>query len=379
MGDTSLIFNLIAIDKATGILGKVTKGFGAFGLAVGVAAVGAGIKFVGMAADFQTGMTRLVTGAGESQAALGSVSDGVLRLAGQVGESADDLAHALYVIESGGQHGADGLLVLQAAAEGAKAEQASLETVADAVTSALQDYHLKASDAAEVTSELVAATGAGKTSFEQLAGSLSAVLPIASSANISLADITGSLASMTVHGMSAEQASQNLADTIKHLVAPTSVQTAEIAQLGLSSQDLAGMLGTKGLAGTLQFLSQTILQHMGPSGRVLLDSFNKSKDAAHDVTVMISKMSPEASKLAKAYQAGSVSLGDFRKELKEMPADQANLLRQFTSLQGTASGFNDLLKSGAPASQSYQDALRRVTGDATGLNVALMLTGENTD
>lgn len=370
-----------ALKDFDDLWGKIGAGKLAMGLAAGGfagMAVGIGIA-VKQAGDFQSALVRLTTSAGESVKNLGMVSSGIKEIANSTGTDLKQLTDAMYVIESGGQHGADGLKVLQAAAQGAKTENAELKVVADAVTSVLQDYHLKASDSADVTSKLVAAVGTGKTTFQELAGSLHSVLPIASSANISLSDVTGALASMTVHGMSADQASQNLADTIKHMVAPTQVQTKELGQLGISSADLADKLGKKGITGTLQELSETILKHMGPNGRVMLDSFNQSKDAANDANIMISRMPAHIQNIAKEFQKGQISLGDFRKELKGLPTDQANLLQQFASLQNRASGFNDLLKTGAPAAQTYQDALRRVTGDATGLNVALMLTGENTE
>lgn len=342
-------------------------------------AIGVTTATVKMAGDFESATNRLVTSAGESHENLEEVRKGIISLAGEVGNSTEDLAHALYTIESGGQHGADGLLVLKAAAQGAKAENAELGTVADAVTSILQDYHLKADQSANVTSKLVAATSVGKTTFEELAGSMSAILPIASSAHIRLEDILGALGSMTVHGMSAAQASQNMADAVKHMLAPTQVQAKELGQLGMSAQDLAGMLSEKGLTGTVQELSRVILSHMGPSGKVMLDTLNQSRDAASAANTMLDSMPPSLFKVASEYREGSMSLGEFRKALKALPTDQANLLMQFKSMQDRASGFNDVLKSGSPAAQSYQDALRRVMGDATGLNVALMLTGENTE
>lgn len=368
-----------AFSEATGNANK----FGGALKAIASAAVIGGLveigkSVIGMAGDFQSSTERLVTSAGESQSALDGVRKGILDMAGQVGDSAEELSKAMYTIESGGQHGADGLTVLRAAAEGAKAEGADLSTVADALTSALQDYHLKAGDSAKVTSEMVAAVGAGKTTFEQFAGSLHSVLPIASSAGISFEDISAAIASMTVHGESADQATQNLADTIKHMVAPTQVQTKELAQLGISSGDLAGMLGSKGLTGTLQFLDQTIREHMGPSGKVLTDAFNKSKDAANDANIMIASMPKSLQDLAHAYQNGTISQGDWTKTLKTLSPEQANLLKQFAALQAQASGFSNILKQGGPAAQSYQAAMAAATGDATGLNTALMLTGENT-
>jgi TP901 family phage tail tape measure protein len=378
VSDTSLIFNLLAIDKASEKILGVKSAFGKMALGVAAGAAVIADKSLRAAADFESSTNRLITSAGETHENIDMVRKGMLAMAGQVGDSAQDLSKAMYTVESGGRHGAEGLEVLRAAAEGAKAEGADLTTVADALTSVLQDYHLKGSDAAKVTSEMVAAVGSGKTTFEQFAGSLHSVLPIAQSAGISFEDISAAVASMTVHGMSADQATQNLNDTIKHMIAPTGVQTKELAQLGMSSSDLADMVGKRGLTGTLQDLSQLIISKMGPNGRVLMDALNQSKDAANDANTMISKMPPSLQTLAKGYQNGSTSLYQWRKDLVGLAPEQANQLSQFAALQNQASGFNSLLKSGSPAAQTYQDALRRVTGDATGLNTALMLTGENT-
>lgn len=378
MSDTSLLYSIFAIDKASPTLSKLGGTWTKLALGVAGAAVVVGAKTTMMAANFQSQMNRLVTSAGETKGNLTMVGNGVLAMAGQVGDSSTQLTSALYTIESGGQHGAAGLIVLKAAAQGAKTENADLATVADAVTSVLQDYHLKASDAATVTSKLVAGVGAGKTTFQELAGSLHSVLPIASSAHISLGDIVGSLASMTVHGMSADQASQNLADTINHMVKPTQVQTKELGQLGIQSQDLAGMLGTKGISGTLQYLSQTILSKMGPSGKVLLGTFTQSSQAAANVKTMVASMPKPMQDLANQFIQGKITAGGWRASLKDLTPEQANQMQQFATLQKRATGFTSALAQGSPAAQTYQAALAAATGDATGLNTALMLTGENT-
>jgi Phage-related minor tail protein len=379
MSDTSLLFNIFAVDKASPALGKLGGTWTKLALGVAAAAAGIAVKTTSMAANFQTNMLKVQTGAGELKSNMATVSNGVLDLATKTGDSTSELSSALYTVESGGQHGANGLLVLKAAAQGAKAEGAELNTVADATTSVLQDYHLKASDAALVTSQLVAATGQGKTTFEQLAGSLSAVLPIASQAHISLADIVGAEASMTVHGMSAEQASQNLADTIRHMQSPTLAQVKAMGQLGISSSDVTDKLGSRGITGTLQYLSTTILSKMGPSGKVLLGTFNQSAQAAANVKTMVASMSPSMQALAKQFQAGTISSHDWTLALRGLSPEQANQMQQFATLQKRSTGFSDAIKSGTPAAVSYTAALRGVTGDATGLNTALMLTGENTE
>ncbi|HET9848678.1 MAG TPA: phage tail tape measure protein [Candidatus Dormibacteraeota bacterium] len=134
-------------------------------LGLGAAAVVGGAAAVKMAGDYESATNRLVTSAGESRKNLDLVRQGTLDMAGQVGFSANDLAKAMYVVESGGQHGAAGLEVLRAAAEGAKAENSDLGTVADAVTSVLQDYHLKAGDAAMVTTKGLRANKADESGW----------------------------------------------------------------------------------------------------------------------------------------------------------------------------------------------------------------------
>lgn len=360
-------------NKASG-LGAV---MGKVGGATIAAAAGIGIAAVKMAGDFQANMTKLVTSAGEAPSALKKVSDGVLNMAVQTGTSTKELSNGLYMIESAGFHSAAGLEVLRAAAQGARAEQAPLADVANAVTSALKSYGLQASDAVTVTNQMVATVGHGKMTMQDLAGSLATVLPIAANAGITFNQLGGAIATLTGHGTSAQEATQELANTIRNLQAPNNVAINEMQQLGISSNDISENLGKRGLTGTLELLSETVLRQMGPSGEVLLNSFNQSKAAANDANIMISKMPASLQALAKEYQQGKISLTDWTKSVKALPADQANLAKQFAVTQNKASGFNQQLKLGTPASQTYEAAIKAMTGGATGLNTTLMLTGGN--
>lgn len=331
--------------------------------------VGLGVAAVKMAGDFQASMTRLVTSAGESSANLKQVSDGVLQVAKDTGTSTDELAKAMYTIESGGQHGADGLLVLKAAAQGAKAENSDLKTTADAVTSVLVDYHLKASDAADVTSKLVAATSQGKTTFEELAGAMPAILPVASAAHVSLSDILGDLASMTVHGMSAQQSAENLADAIRHMQNPTAMQAKELALLGMTTTQLADDLKNKGLSGTLQEISNKISGLMPPgSDKVILD-----------LRTALSGLAPQVQNLGLQLFNGTMTMKDYTKAAGELDPISAKQALSFATLAGATHRIGDAQMTGYDVMQNYSQALAKATGDATGLKVALMLTGENAD
>lgn len=360
--------------KTSSMAGALTKVGEATALA-GVVVAAASLK---MAADYQQNLTKLVTTAGETKDHIAMVGQGMLDMAGQVGIGANDLAKAMYIVESSGIHGADSLLVLKAAAEGAKQEQADLGHVTDAVTTALHDYNLPASDAAKVTSQLVTAVSHGKTTFDDLTGAMHSLTPIAAAAHISLADAAGALSAMTASGMSAEQASQNLASSIRSLSAPTQPMIQELSQLGLNAVDLSHNLGTTGLAGTLQEVATAIATKMGPQGTVLLSALNQNALAGQAAAKAFDVLSPAAQKVATSIMNGTLSYADFRKTAGGLDVEQRTQVVQWAALNDKSVGLSGSLKTAANQNQNFTEAMKRATGTSEGLNVALQLTGEHT-
>lgn len=351
-----------------GMLGTL----GAAGFAI------AGASMLKMAGDFQQSTNVLVTAAGESTKNLALIRNGILDIARTTGTSWQQVTDGMYVLEKAGYRGADALKVEKAAAEGAREEGAQLGTVTNALTSIMASYHLKAADAVTVTNEMKTAAGESKTTFENFAGSLSTVLPLASANKISFADVAGSLASLTQHGTSADEATQELANTIRNLSAPNGVAIKEMWQLGISSIDVQENLGKRGLAGTLEYLSSVVHSKVGPDGTLLLSVLNASKAAAADATIMFNKLGPAAKELAKGYINGSLAAGDYVKAIKDLPGAQNVLARQFKTTEDNARGFQQQLRNGLPLNQTATDALKKMTGGANGLNTTLQLTGEST-
>jgi|GEM_PF-1550849 len=257
--------------QVEGVSSSVDKGAASIrSFAIGAAVVGAaaligiGVASVKMAGDFQAGMTSLVTGAGESQKNIKMVSDGILAMAPAVGTTTKALTDGMYMIESAGFHGADGLQVLKAAAEGAKVGNADLASVANGVTTALTDYAMPASKATEVTNTLVATVAAGKTHMTDLAQSLSSILPTASAAGVSLRDTAGAMATMTGEGTPAADAATYLRQTIMSLENPAKKGADALRSIGLSSSDVASEM-KKSLPDTLTLITDH-LKNKFPEG-----------------------------------------------------------------------------------------------------------------
>jgi TP901 family phage tail tape measure protein len=214
---------------------RVSKAMSAASTGVLGAAAVIGVASLKLASDFQTLTTQLVTGAGESVKNLEMIRNGLLNLAGQVGQTPADLAKGMYLIESAGFHGAAGLKVLRAAAEGAVIGAAPMATVADAVTTALHDYNLSATHSNAVTSALVETVASGKTTMTDLATSIGKVLPVAQAYGLSMQQVLGAMAVMTSSGLSARFAATNLKTAIASLEAPSTKSLKEFTALGLSA------------------------------------------------------------------------------------------------------------------------------------------------
>lgn len=254
-----------------GIIGQVEHaltglagGAGPLGAIVGVggaaaaALVTVGTEAVKTAGDFQQMTSTLVTSAGESAANLDKVRQGILDISVSTGTSTEQLAGAMYQIESSGQHGAAGLDVLKVAAQGAKSENADLTTVSKALTTVLTDYHMPASDAASAMNGLITTVQNGKTTLEQLSSAMGAVLPNASALHISFPQVAGSMATMTNAGMSARQAAQNLNSTLIALSAPGAKAEAAMKGVGLSAQQVKDTLVNQGLPQALQLIEDHV-------------------------------------------------------------------------------------------------------------------------
>jgi TP901 family phage tail tape measure protein len=284
-------------DKAKGdmdsVKGKVDSVAGSVrSFAIGAAAVGAtaligiGVASTKMAGDFQAGITSLVTGAGEAQSNIKLVSDGILSMATSTGTSTKQLTDGMYMIESAGFHGAAGLDVLKTAAQGAKVGNADLKDVANGVTTALTDYGLSAKDSASVTNDLVATVASGKTTMGELSSSLKDVLPIASTAGISLNGVSAAMATMTGEGVPAGQAANYLRGMILALQAPSSEGAKMLASIGLSAQDVASEMKDS-LPGALQMITEHLKTKFPEGSAAYIDALKQITGGSESLTAML--------------------------------------------------------------------------------------------
>jgi TP901 family phage tail tape measure protein len=317
VSEASLEIILRARDEAsksieqTGLsVGGLAKAALATAAVVGIAAVGMGAEAVKLATAFQYTTETLVTGAGEDQKSLAMVRQGILDLAGQVGQTPQKLAEGLYLIESAGYHGAAGLEVLKASAMGATVGAADMASVSDALTSALNAYRLPATDAAHITDVLLTTVAQGKMHLSDLAANIGKVLPIASAAHVPITQLTAAIATMTAQGTDAAMATTALRFLITNLVSPSKEAADMMATMGLSAKQLYNDLSSKGLTGALQDIQTHLASKFPVGSQQYIAAMDKMVGGTRGMTAALELTGPNmATFVANADKIGRASDG----------------------------------------------------------------------
>lgn len=306
------------------------------GLVAGVGAAAAGMgEAVGKAGAYQAQLQRLVGTAGESEQNIGMVGSAILAMAGTVGYSAQDLAGAMYTVESAGFHAGSGLSVLQTSAEAAKAENADLAVVADAVTSALNAYGLQGNQATQVTDQMLTAVSLGKTNFQDLAGSMGEVLPTAASAGVGLDQVGAAMATMTAQGTQAQMAATDVGYAIRGLENPSSTAQQTLKDLGVGATTFADELRSKGLFQTLQDLQDAI--------------GNKFPAGSAQYNAALQSILGNVQGLQAVLELGGQHAQTFQSNLEAMGSSGGKTTAVFDDQMKTFNGTMDRFRSGADA------------------------------
>jgi len=215
----------IGMGSLTSGMANVGKGLllvGAMAVIAGVAIAGyLGVRAVEAAANFQQGLNRLVTGAGDVTDNMGKMGQSILGISVGTGVLTDQLLPAMYQVISAGQRGAQAEDTLRVAAMGSVVEQAKVVDVAKALTTAMTDYGTKQYNATQYMNGYTRATQLGKLTLEELSNSMGPILPLAQNIGISFADVAGAMSTMTNAGIPAERAATSLRFLFQSLENPT--------------------------------------------------------------------------------------------------------------------------------------------------------------
>lgn len=212
-------------DKVSGVGQKFAP--------VSAAAAGIGVAAVKAADNFESGMAKVSTIADTTQVPINKLKQSIMDLSSQTGISTSELTDGLYQTISAGVQTKDAMSVLGVAVETAKGGFTDTSTAIDTLTSAINAYHMKASDAAKVSDTLIATQNVGKTTVGELGQSIGNVIPTAAAAGVKFTDLMGSIAELTKQGMPTSEAITGIKTAISNVIKPSADASKEAAKLGL--------------------------------------------------------------------------------------------------------------------------------------------------
>lgn len=216
------------IPSADGISGKLAEVMGGEAAAAGkisgkglglalvrtltkvVAAAGIGkmlqSTFTGGTA-FESAMAKVGTIADTAKVPLESLSSQVLQVSGDMHIGANEISEAAYQAISAGQDTGNAVAFAGQASMLATAGFTSSASAVDILTTALNAYGKGADEAGHVSDVLLTTQNLGKTSVDELAGSMGRVIPLAAAYNVSMENLSSGLAIMTANGIATAEAS----------------------------------------------------------------------------------------------------------------------------------------------------------------------------
>jgi TP901 family phage tail tape measure protein len=315
--------------------------------------------------NFELAMSRVEGLVGLTAGEVRTFTADILNLSKALGKPPDELASALYFITSAGLRGTAALDALTASARASVAGLGETRVVADAVTSALNAYSRSGLTSAQITDALTAAVREGKVAASELAPSLGRILPIASSMNVALTDVLGTLAVLTRTGSSASEAVTGIRAVLLSLLAPSAGASKAIKAAGLDLGQLREMVQKPGgLVQALRLLHEAFknnedgLSDVLPNVRALSASLSVLSQDATAVDGVLAGVRNSAGSLDKAFGVTANTLsfqwGRVAAQFKTTLVDVGGVIgsRLMPLLEGFSSRFAaawDSVKAGAPA------------------------------
>lgn len=303
----------------------VGKALAGVSIAAGVAAVGAS----DMAATFDQKMELIQTNAHDSTDNIQQMGQAVLAMAGEVGQSPDKLAEALYHVASTGITGSQALATLKASAEDATIGMADLDSVTYAMSGvmsiAMANTKFGVANAADGVAMLNDIVGQGDMRMQDLANAIgTGVLPAFSSAGLTMQDFGASLTVLTDNSMPAEVAATHLRTAVAMLQNQSAPAAAALESIGIKTGQLATDLRQPdGLLVAMEDL-KTHLENSGKSaveqGQIISKAFGGAKSAS-----TIEALVGEIDKLQSKYAA----MGTTASREAQMQQDWTNTQAQF--------------------------------------------------
>lgn len=361
-------------NKVVRFVAKGVKAFGGIVAKLGLAAGAAGFTAIAAAGtlalksavDFEKGMANVGTLLdGDVKGKLSSMGESLKTISKDTGVDLNNLSGGLYEVVSAFGESADSTKQLEIAAKAAKAGNAETSEAVKMLSAVTKGYGDTSAEAVGKAADLAFETvKLGQTSFPELASSMGAVIPLASTLKVSQEELFGAMATLTgVTGGTAEVTTQ-LKATMQGFMSPSAEMSAALAKMGYASG--AAALESEGLGSILNKLKDSV-----NGDEVAFAGLFSSVEAKNAVLALAGSQAENfVTKTDAMTKASGAAEGAFQQQNKSVAA-MANKIKNYGAVMLTSVGekalpvITDALSKVMDAMPAFEASLGQVF-DAVG-------------
>ena len=302
--DGSLLKSMSTAERRMSAMKKAGAAVGAGVAAATAVAVKQIGKSIDKATEYQTQYAKVKTLLSDGTD-FDAYSKQILQASTQTGIATESLTETVYQAISASVDQADAIQFAGTAAKLAKGGFSDSATAVDVLTTALNAYGKESGLTAESVSDLLITTqNLGKTTVNDLAGSIGKVIPVAKTYGVSMANLTTSYAILTKNGISTAESTTYLRSMMnelgktssgvsKLLVEKTGKNFAQLQASGKDLYDVIDVLSESVDGDSTAFANLWSNQRAGMGALALLNAgskeFNKTLKAMEESSGATSK------------------------------------------------------------------------------------------
>ena len=351
------------VKAVGGARAKLGLAAGAAGFTAIAAAGGMAVK---SAIDFEKGMANVGTLLdGDVKGKLSSMGESLKTISKDTGVDLNNLSGGLYEVVSAFGESADSTKQLEIAAKAAKAGNAETSEAVKMLSAVTKGYGDTSAEAVGKAADLAFETvKLGQTSFPELASSMGAVIPLASTLKVSQEELFGAMATLTgVTGGTAEVTTQ-LKATMQGFMSPSTEMSEALKKMGYASG--AAALESEGLGSILNKLKDSV-----NGDEVAFAGLFSSVEAKNAVLALAGSQAENfATKTDAMTKASGAAEGAFQQQNKSVAA-MANKIKNYGAVMLTSVGekalpvITDALSNVMDAMPAFESSMAQVF-DAVG-------------
>lgn len=333
--------------------------------------IGIGTAMTGMAVSFGTDFAKVSTLLDENVVDFSNYKKELLTASNDSKVAIGEFSEAVYGSISAG---VDQTKAIEFTTEAMKLAKGGFTTGAKAVdvmTTAINGYKLSTEEATKISDYLITTQNLGKTTVDELASSMGAVIPVASNANFAMNELSAGFALMTKNGIATSEAGTYMKSMLSELTKSGSITDGVLRELtgkgfadlkaeGWATTDILNLLNDyaiknnkslKDLFGSVEAGSAALVLASG-NGEEFNEMLTLMESSAGATQTAFDKMDATPAERMKGawnkVKNAGIELGESLVPLFEKTADVINnLVDKFNSL--TDEQKENILKWGAVA------------------------------